>query len=101
MTSTSPTKAAARPGEHRHAHLDGSSLLTAHEAADLMRCHEKTVRRMIQRGELRAVKFAGRWLLHPSDLPTASTPLATTERRHRPRPRGRITAIAQGMARTA
>lgn len=45
-------------------------LLTAAEAAVILRCHEKTVRRLIGRGELRAELVAGRWLIRPEDLPT-------------------------------
>jgi excisionase family DNA binding protein len=45
-------------------------LTTAETAAEL-RCHEKTVRRMIGRGELAATFVAGRYLIDPDDLPTA------------------------------
>jgi excisionase family DNA binding protein len=45
-------------------------LFTAAEAAAELRCHEKTVRRMIGRGEIPARMVAGKWLIDPMDLPT-------------------------------
>lgn len=47
-----------------------SRMLTAQEAAREMRCHEKTVRRMIGRGEIRGSIVAGKWLINEDDLPT-------------------------------
>lgn len=44
-------------------------LLTTHEAAAVMRCHEKTVRRLIGRGVIPAVRPAGKYLIHRRDLP--------------------------------
>lgn len=43
-------------------------LLTAAEAARRLRCHERTIRRMIGRGDVAARLVAGRWLIHPDDL---------------------------------
>lgn len=51
-----------------------TDLLTAQEAAAHLRCHEKTVRRMILAGKLRATRVAGRYLIDPADLPTTLTP---------------------------
>lgn len=48
-------------------------LLTVAEVAVELRCHEKTVRRMIQRGELPARLVAGKYLIDLADLPTRST----------------------------
>lgn len=48
--------------------------LTTVEAAERLRCHEKTVRRMIRRGELPAEYVAGRYLIRAEDLPTAPRP---------------------------
>jgi excisionase family DNA binding protein len=63
-----------------------SDLLTAAEAAAELRCHEKTVRRMIGRGEIEAHLVAGRWLIPPPPL------------RHRPRkPGGHFAEIAREM----
>jgi excisionase family DNA binding protein len=59
------------------------ALLTAAEAAVELRCNEKTVRKMIGRGEIRAVMVAGRWLIRPQDLPTRMPP----RRLPPPRPR--------------
>lgn len=58
-----------------------SDLLTAMEAAMEMRCNEKTVRRMIGRGEIPARLIAGRWLIQPADLPTRVTPRKLPARR--------------------
>jgi len=52
--------------------------LTTTEAAAELRCHEKTVRRMIRRGDIPAVLVAGRWLIEEADLPTPH--------RHKPTP---------------
>lgn len=49
---------------------DVTVLLTAAEAAVEMRCHERTVRRSIGRGELPARLVAGRWMITASELPT-------------------------------
>lgn len=48
-----------------------SELLTTQEAADLMRIHEKTVRRMILRGDLDAVRVGKGYRINRDDLPTA------------------------------
>lgn len=47
-------------------------LLTAREAAEILRCHEKTIRRMIRRGQLPATMAAGRWLIPEDQLPTTA-----------------------------
>jgi excisionase family DNA binding protein len=60
-----------------------SRFLTTAEAAAELRCHEKTVRRMIGRGELAATYVAGRYLIDPDDLPTAP-PRAGASRTSRP-----------------
>lgn len=64
--------AAARPAVYAQA--AAPRVLTALEAAAEMRCNEKTVRRMIGRGEVRARLVAGRWLIRPEDLPTRLPP---------------------------
>lgn len=46
--------------------------LTTHEAAAVMKIHEKTVRRMILRRDLRAVKVGKSWRIAAEDLPTAA-----------------------------
>jgi excisionase family DNA binding protein len=73
------------------AHSAGG-LLTAAEAAEVMRCHEKTVRRMIRRGELPAVFFAGRYLIAPDDLPTAPRLRLAPPPPRRSAPRGVVSA---------
>lgn len=46
-----------------------SPFLTVPEVAGVLRCHEKTVRRMIRRGDLRGEFIAGRWLVRERDVP--------------------------------
>ena len=74
-----------------------SDLLTAAEAAAELRCHEKTVRRMIGRGEIDAHYVAGRWLIAREALPT-ELPLPPAPPRPRPRaPGGHFAEIAREM----
>lgn len=69
--------------------------LTTSEAADVLRCHEKTVRRHILRGDLPATFVAGRYLIDPKDLPT-TLPEPRAPRPRRPgAARGRATAAAR------
>ena len=71
--------------------------LTAAEAAAELRCHEKTVRRMIGRGEIDAHFVAGRWLIAREALPT-ELPLPPAPPRPRPRaPGGHFAEIAREM----
>jgi excisionase family DNA binding protein len=71
--------------------------LTTVEAAGELRCHEKTVRRMIRRGELAATFVAGRYLIAPADLPTAPrSRLAPPLRAPRPA-RGLATQVVREM----
>ena len=74
-----------------------TDLLTAAEAAAELRCHEKTVRRMIGRGEIEAHFVAGRWLIARRALPT-ELPRRPSPRRPRPRtPGGHFAEIAREM----
>ena len=54
-------------------------LLTIDQTATLLNVHTRTVSRMIGRDELRAVKVAGRWRIHPKDLNDAAGRDLTTE----------------------
>lgn len=49
-------------------------LVTTHEAAVLLSCHEKTVRRMILRGDLPAIRVGSRWRLDPDQITTVRMP---------------------------
>lgn len=71
--------------------------LTAPEAAERMRCHEKTVRRMIRRGELPAVFVAGRWLIHETDLPHTHRPKPIPPRRLPGPAAGPVTELVRQM----
>lgn len=44
------------------------SLKTIDEAAEILRCHERTIRRMVRAGDLVAFKVANRLLFNESDL---------------------------------
>ena len=67
-----------------------SPYLTAREAAAILRCNERTVRRMVQRGDLPGRVVAGKVLVPEADLPDM---LPT-----RPAPPKRATAVG-GLAR--
>lgn len=69
-------------------------MLTAPEAAAAMRCHEKTVRRMIRAGRLPAVMVAGRWLVDEADLPLDPKRVRPVRR---PEPRGDFARLARQM----
>ena len=77
--------------EGRGSRTPTEQLLTAAEAALELCCNEKTVRKMIGRGEIPAVMVAGRWLIRPQDLPTRMPP------RRVPPPRPRKT-YGEGIA---
>lgn len=69
-------------------------MLTAAQAADRLQLHEKTIRRMLLRGELAGVMVAGRWRIPEDALPSAAPrhPLPP------PRPaarRGRLGQVAR------
>lgn len=74
-----------------------SDLLTAAEAAAELRCHEKTIRRMIGRGEIDAYLVAGRWLIAREALPTERPRPASLPRPRPRRPGGHFAAIAREM----
>lgn len=69
--------------------------LTTSEAADVLRCHEKTVRRHILRGDLPATFVAGRYLIDPKDLPTVLPVRPGPPVRRPGSPRGRATEAAR------
>lgn len=69
--------------------------LTTHEAAAVLRVHEKTVRRMILRGELEAVKVGHIYRIHEDALPTSRRP--PKPRRSRYRPTGSVSAVVAEM----
>ena len=73
-------------------------LTTAETAAEL-RCHEKTVRRMIGRGELAATCDAGRYLIDPDDLPTAPLRAGVPRMPRGPRSSRRPVGLARQIVR--
>lgn len=48
--------------------------LTTTEAADVLRCSTKTIRRMVQAGELLAMQHRGKWLIEANSLPSPDGP---------------------------
>jgi excisionase family DNA binding protein len=74
-----------------------AELLTAAEAAEVMRCHEKTVRRMINRGELPAVLVASRYLIAVEDLPTVPRLRPAPPLRRRSGVRGVVSAAFRAL----
>lgn len=74
-----------------------TGLLTAQEAAGVMRCHEKTVRRMILRGELEADYVAGRYLINPANLPVGGGRPARVPPPRPRKPVGRFAQMAEEM----
>lgn len=51
-----------------------SPLITAREAADILRCNERTVRRMVQRGDIPGIVVAGKVLVPRAELPDVLPP---------------------------
>lgn len=74
-----------------------SDYLTTSEAAERLRCHEKTVRRMIGRGEIDAVLVAGRYLIDADALPLSLPPRPPPPLR-RPGQAGELTELARKIA---
>ena len=60
-----PVTEGARPAFPTPERPGSSAHLVVHEVAAQLRCHERTVRRMIARGELAAILVAGRYLRQP------------------------------------
>ena len=65
--------------------IASSPYLTAVEAAVELRCNEKTIRRMCNRGDLTGLFVAGRWLIREDDLPTSIPRRPAPTGRRRPR----------------
>lgn len=60
-----------QPRQAPHAHLRTRTperLLTVLEAADILKCSSKTVRRRIEDGSLRAIRIDGLVRIDPADL---------------------------------
>lgn len=54
--------------------LEAGNALTVAEAAELLHCSEKTLRRMISRGDVRAYRIGRMIRLSRTDLQAASRP---------------------------
>lgn len=59
---------------HSTLDLHDGNALTVAEAAELLRCSDKTVRRMISRGEVRAFRIGRMVRLSRTDLEAATRP---------------------------
>ena len=74
-------------------------MVTVEEAARITACHPVTIRRMIQRGELPALRVGRQYRVRLSDLQPevlGSRPVAAAPRE----PAGRLSKIAAEIART-
>lgn len=77
-----------------------SDLLTTAEAAQALRCHERTIRRAIARGEIRATFFGGRYLIPVDALPEMLAPRPLPPIRPR-KPAGQFVELAREMTRAS
>jgi excisionase family DNA binding protein len=69
---------------HQNSKIDSKDRLmyTVHEVAGILRYeHARTVSRMIDSGEIRAVRVRGRWMILHTDLLTYLETLQTNESR--------------------
>lgn len=66
-----------------------NDLLTAREAAQMLRCNERTIRRKIGDGQLAGVMAAGRWLVPREAIDTYLAPPP-----RRPQPTDDFSALA-------
>ena len=48
--------------------LSTQHLLSIHEVAEFLNTSEKTIYRLIDNGELRAIRIGGMWRIDPADL---------------------------------
>lgn len=72
--------------------------LTAKEAASILRVHERTIARMIRRGQLRGRFFAGKWLLDEREVLDGPAPAPPPKpRRRRVYEEGSARALVQRM----
>lgn len=78
-----------------------NTMWTVKQAAQVMGCHEATIRRMIQRGELPAVKVGSRYRVRPSDLePSNFGAPPTTKQRVEREPVGRFARLVRELSGT-
>ena len=75
------------------------SMWTVKQAAQVMGCHEATIRRMIGRGELPATKVGSTYRIRPSDLEPTSMPAPERKATSR-EPVGRFSRLVRGLAGT-
>jgi excisionase family DNA binding protein len=75
-------------------------LLTVSEVAEDLAIHPKTVRRLVARGELAAVKIGAAVRVHPADVDAFVDEhrVQNGERRREPRPRVRASAARASFA---
>lgn len=70
------------------------------EAAQIVGVHSNTLRRLIKKGELRAVRVGRQWRVPLSDLAPKYQEVQEPEPRKDPAPAGRFTRLANSLART-
>jgi excisionase family DNA binding protein len=79
---TPPAKATAEPA----AASSSPALLTTSEAADLLHVHPRTVQRLVERGELGAVRLGAAVRFDPADVAELTTRLKRRETGETPAP---------------
>ena len=72
-------------------------MLTVQQAAERASCHPATIRRMIQRGELPALRVGSRWRVPAASLEAGYLQASATPR-PAPEPAGRCAQIARELA---
>ena len=71
------------------------------QAAEIVGVHANTLRRLIKKGELRAVRVGRQWRVPLSDLTPKYQEVQESEPRKEPAPVGRFTRLASSLARTS
>lgn len=77
-----------------------SEMWTVKQAADVMGCHEATIRRMIQRGDLPATRVGSRWRVRPSDLEPTTIEKAESAPAKKREPAGLFARLARELSGT-
>lgn len=75
-----------------------SEMWTVNQAAHVMGCHPATIRRMIQRGELAAVKVGSQYRVRPSDLEPTTIPQEQRAPKPPREPAGRFARLARELS---
>lgn len=77
-----------------------TEMWTVKQAAQVMGCHEATIRRMIGRGQLPATKIGSTYRIRPSDLEPTTVPAPERKAATPREPVGRFSRLVRGLAGT-